>query len=69
MNEPESKNYGRLREAKDKVQETQGLLDACFIFYSPALLCDMTAREKRKLGQRITAQGGFRFNRILLGSK
>ena len=38
----------------------------CFIFHSPALLCDMRARERRKLGQRITAKGGFRFNRIRL---
>lgn len=46
-----------------------GLLDAFFIFHSPALPCDMRVRKKRKLGQRIRAQGGLRFNRILLGFK
>ena len=46
-----------------------GLLDAGFISNSPALPCDTTAREKRKLGQRIREQGGFSLNRILLGCK
>lgn len=41
----------------------------CLLCFSQLVVTVIAQQEKRKLGQRIRAQRGLRFNRILSGSK